>query len=214
MIPAPDRGLAVEKADNATAFPLGTQASPLEPVGPPGEHGQPQGLPAPAVPGQAPPSLLPDILAGRDPSQLVAAERMRQTGAVSATDAFLGLDKQPPIIGAFAPPPGNSEALRHMTPTMRRAILRALLAKQRERSRRLALLLRRERGEEQMPDDSGNGHGGFAHLLFHEDTQPDEAQRARARDELSRAAWMLDLLDELLVMQDYTLSQMGTFSQG
>jgi hypothetical protein len=31
---------------------------------------------------------------------------------------------------------------------------------------------------------------------------------------LNRAALMLDLLQELLTMQDYTISQMGTFSKG
>jgi hypothetical protein len=39
-------------------------------------------------------------------------------------------------------------------------------------------------------------------------------QHLRARDELQHAAGMIDLLEELLAMQDYTISQMGTFSKG
>ncbi len=55
----------------------------------------------------------------------------------------------------------------------------------------------------------------FTRLLDDADNSAlDENQRTRARAELSRAASMLDLLDDLLAMQDYTLSQMGTFSQG
>jgi hypothetical protein len=76
--------------------------------------------------------------------------------------------------------------------------------------RRLTYLLRggdeRRRG--------GEGDGGES---------PDErdeplpvvepAQAARARGELGQAIQMLNLLEELLAMQDYTFSQMGTYSQ-
>ena len=40
------------------------------------------------------------------------------------------------------------------------------------------------------------------------------SQLVRARRELGHAVLMLSLLEELLVMQDYTVSQMGTFSKG
>lgn len=178
------------------------------PVGQPGPQGQPVGLPAP--PATAP--LMPDALAGRDPSQLVAAEQMRARGGASATEELLGLNRQPTMAGALPPPPGNAEALRHMTPTMRRTLMRNLLDKQRAQMRRLAHLMRRERdgqGQEGETRDDGSAAEFEASLA-----PPDEAQRARARAELGSAARMLDLLDELLAMQDYAVSQMGTFSQG
>lgn len=185
------------------------------PVGQPGALGQPTGIPVPGAAGQG--NLLPDVLAGRDPSQLVAAERMRESGGVSATDQLLGLNRQPSVVGAFAPPPGNSEALRHMTPTMRRAIMRGLLDKQRARMRGLARLVRDERGDEEEGGGRGRDEGergGFAADLQENFAPPDAAQLARARGELHTAARLLDLLDELLAMQDHTISQMGTFSQG
>lgn len=185
------------------------------PVGQPGPQGQPVGLPAP--PTTAP--LMPDALAGRDPSQLVAAEQMRARGGASATEELLGLNRLPTMVGALAPPPGNAEALRHMTPTMRRTLMRNLLDKQRAQMRRLAHLMRRERdgrgdGEgEESPEDDGDGTHARLELAAAAGT-PDEARRARARAELGSAARMLNLLDELLAMQDYAVSQMGTFSQG
>jgi flagellar biosynthesis protein FlhB len=185
-----------------------------QPVGQPGPLGQPTGLPVPGAAGQG--KVLPDVLAGRDPSQLVAAERMREAGGVSATDQLLGLNRQPPVIGAFAPPPGNSEALRHMTPTMRRAIMRGLLERQRGRMRRLARLVRDEHGGDGDAEEGERERDerGFADALLELQPRPDETQLARARQELHTAARLLDLLDELLAMQDYTVSQMGTFSQG
>ncbi|MBV8859313.1 MAG: hypothetical protein JOZ02_20445 [Acidobacteria bacterium] len=182
------------------------------PVGQPGPQGQPIGLPAP--PTTAP--LMPDALAGRDPSQLVAAEQLRARGSASATEEMLGLNRQPTVLGALAAPPGNAEALRHMTPTMRRTLMRNLLDKQRTQMRRLAELMRRERdgrggdGEESTDDERQYPQPEAADAS----TPPDEAHHARARTELGSAARMLDLLDELLAMQDYAVSQMGTFSQG
>ena len=180
-----------------------------QPIGQPGPLGQPTGLPAPIAPGQA--GVLPDVLAGRDPSQLVAAERMRAAGGASATDELLGLNRQPTILGAFPPPPGNSEALRHMTPTMRRSIMRVLLDRQRERLRRLTQLLRQER----------DGDGGREERRDEPAAEPrrdgpalESAYTERAHGELISTTRMLDLLDELLAMQDYAISQMGTFSQG
>lgn len=187
------------------------------PVGQPGPLGQPTGMPAaPLAPGQ---KVLPDVLAGRDPSQLAAAEQLRARGGASAVDELLGLNQRPTLMGALAPPPGNSEALRHMTPTMRRTVMRNLLDRQRGRLRGLAQLLRRERDGE---DDGRRGdeqEQSFADELVVVEPAPArvplaEEQAERARLELGSAAQMLDLLSELLAMQDYAISQMGTFSQG
>jgi hypothetical protein len=183
------------------------------PVGQPGPQGQPVGLPAP--PTTAP--LMPDALAGRDPSQLVAAEQMRTRGSASATEELLGLNRQPTIVGALAAPPGNAEALRHMTPTMRRTLMRNLLDKQRTQMRRLAQLMRRERdGRGGDEDEESSDEERPSPQLEASDalSKSDETQHVRARAELGSAARMLDLLDELLAMQDYAVSQMGTFSQG
>jgi len=162
-------------------------------------------MPPGVAPGQA--RVLADVLAGRDPSQLRAAELLRDTGGVSATEKLLGLDLQPSIVGAFSAPPGNSEALRHMTPTMRRTAMRNLLHKQRERMLRLDSRLRREEDDDQEGRDESTGYSLS-------DEFEGERQLARTRRELGRAVVMLNLLEELLVMQDYTVSQMGTFSKG
>jgi hypothetical protein len=218
VTPAQAQGDATAAAVTPAGQP-GVQPEGLAtPVGQPGQLGQPTGLPAPAT--TAP--LMPDALAGRDPSQLVAAEQMRARGGASATEELLGLNRQPTMAGALAAPPGNAEALRHMTPTMRRTLMRNLLDKQRAHMRRLAHLMRRERdGQQQQGGDDGEEStdgesrqsvpvAEFASAA----ATPDEAQLANARAELGSAARMLDLLDELLAMQDYAISQMGTFSQG
>jgi hypothetical protein len=178
---------------------------PGTPTGPAGPLGQPTGMPLPVAPGQ----ILPDVLAGRDPSQLTAAELLRENGGVSATDRLLGLDQQPSIVGAFLAPPGNAEALRHMTPTMRRTTMRNLLLKQHERMRRLELKLRHA-----FDEDEANQNERESDDLPAEIREDRASERARARAELGRASAMLDLLHELLTMQDYTISQMGTFSKG
>ena len=205
------------QTEGAALNPPGQTVAPAEglnaPVGQPGQLGQPVGLPAP--PATAP--LMPDALAGRDPSQLAAAEQMRARGGAGATEELLGLNRQPTMLGVLAAPPGNAEALRHMTPTMRRTLMRNLLDKQRGQMRRLAQLMRRERdgegreGEESSDEDDGRPALTEASAA---PPSPDEALRLRARAELGSAARMLDLLDELLAMQDYAVSQMGTFSQG
>src|SRR5262245_27390946 len=185
----------------------GAQPAPSEvPTGPPGELGQPTGMPAPAAPGQA--GVLSDVLAGQDPTQLKAAELLRANGGVSATEKLLGLNLQPPIAGAFFPPPGNNEALRHMTTTMRRTAMRNLLRKQQERMRRLEEKLKRQN------EDSSEHTEDENEYLQAEHTEMILSQRERARRELGRAGMMLGLLEELLAMQDYTISQMGTFSKG
>ena len=207
--PAADRGIDVRVNDDAATRIPNTPAAPSSdaPVGRTGALGQPTGLPVPGAEGQ----VLPDVLAGRDASQMAAAERLRQAGGASAVEELLGLNRQPPIVGAMIPPPGNLEALRHMTPAMRRAVMRELLDKQRSRLHTLSRRLRREEGD---GDGTNDEDDEFVAELLGDSEIIDEAQAARARDELGRTARMLTLLDELLMLQDYTLSQMGTFSQG
>ncbi len=182
---------------------------PGAPVGPPGSLGQPTGMLAPALvaPGQT--TILTDALAGREVSQMRAAKQMREAGGAPATDRLLSLDLQPSFAGAFPPPPGNREALRHLSPATRRSMLASLSAKQRMRLRRLGRQLRD--GEDEQRDDREDTL----------DQQSDSssitlsaAECERARRELKSVARMLDLLDELILMQEYTLSQMGSFSQG
>lgn len=157
-----------------------------------------------------------DALTGRDSTQTEAARHLTSLGGVSATDKLLGLDLRPTMTGALAPPPGNSEFLRHVTPQMRRTIMRKMLTKQRERMRKLARYLRDRR------DDAENGHGEEDRESFLEviaermqlEEYNDKNQIIRATGELDKTARMLDILDELLAMQDYTISQIGTFTQG
>jgi hypothetical protein len=110
-------------------------------------------------------------------------------------------------------PPGNLEALRHLTPTMRRTILRNLLTKQRGQMRRLVAVMRDD--ERQTPDEENQNeeNAGETPAIL-----PPVSAAAfynqRAVQDLEATTRMLDLLDELLGMQDYTLSQMGTFAQG
>lgn len=207
----PDAGAEVTPVNQSAARAENLPAT----VGQPGPLGQPTGMPAaPLAPGQ---KVLPDVLAGRDPSQLAAAEQLRARGGASAVDELLGLNQRPTLMGALAPPPGNSEALRHMTPTMRRTVMRNLLDRQRGRLRGLAQLLRRERDGE---DERGGRRGDEQEQSFADElAEPARSALAeehaeRARVELGSAAQMLDLLSELLAMQDYAISQMGTFSQG
>jgi hypothetical protein len=136
----PERQSAEQQVGRTGAQPF----DPEMPTGPTGPLGQPTGMPLPVAPGK----ILSDVLAGRDPSQLTAAELLRENGGVSATEKLLGLDKQPSVVGAFLAPPGNAEALRHMTPTMRRTAMRNLLQKQRERMRLMELKLRQGQDEE------------------------------------------------------------------
>jgi hypothetical protein len=163
-------------------------------------------MPSPVVPGQS--AILPDVLAGRDATQLRAAELLRDSGGVSATEKLLGLDRQPSIVGAFSAPPGNSEALRHMTPTMRRTVMRNLLQKQRERMLRLESRLKREEEDDRGERDDDEESRADNKLA----NKPDRLLTARG--ELGRTVRMLALLEHLLTMQDYTISQMGTFSKG
>ena len=161
--------------------------------------------------------VLTDATIGRDASQTEAAKHLTLLGGTSATDRLLGLDLRPTMTGALAPPPGNSEFLRHVSPQMRRTIMRKMLNKQRERMRKLARYLRDRR------DESENGNNEedresflevIAEKMLSEEYNADQNQILRAAGELDKTARMLDILDEMLAMQDYTISQIGTFTQG
>jgi hypothetical protein len=176
------------------------------PAGPPGQLGQPTGMPLPPDLGQ----VLPDVLAGRDPTQMTAAEQMRQAGGGSAIAELLGLNQLPTVIGAFPAPPGNLEVLRKMTPALRRQTVRELLTKQRAQMRRLVTLLKRDSDEHQREgEENGNPYESL-----NEVAQNDELPNECEWKQLANAARMLMLLEELLAMQDYTLSRIGTFSKG
>lgn len=179
-----------------------------------GGAGQPLGLPQQVPLTQN--ALMPEAVTGRDATQFLAADKLRANGGAAATDVLLGLNQQPSMLGGLLAPPGNLEALRHLTPAMRRNILRNLLAKQRDRMRRLVAVARDEERHHEQDDRDENG----SQLIASESLLPvateDEAgfRNGRVYRDLASTTRMLDLLDELLNMQDYTLSQMGTFAQG
>jgi hypothetical protein len=179
------------------------------PVGQPGELGQPTGMPAP--PGG---QILTEVIIGKESSQLQATEQMRERGGISATDKLLGLHLQPTMSGAIQPPPGNSEALRHLTPAMRRSVIRKLLNKQRDSTLKLAKFVRRERDERDDDENSDSFKQESFLELMQEEVSGELEPINRATLELGKMTQMLDLLDELLILQDYAVSQMGTFSQG
>ncbi len=186
----------------------GTRFNPVSgTIGQPGEIGQPRGLPAPEVPGQK--NILPDALLGRDPSQALAAEQLRATGGASATEELLGLNQQPTMPGAILPPLGNDVALRHLTPAMRRELLRRLLDRQQRNARRLLAVLPRdeeetsERRRRALPEETP---GSEALAL-------PEAQRERAAQELHQSLRLLELIDRLMLLQDETLAQMSASVQ-
>jgi hypothetical protein len=180
-----------------------------------GNAGQPLGLPPQTPLTQN--DLMSDVVTGRDLSQLVAADKLRSNGGASATDVLLGLNHQPSILGGLLAPPGNLEALRHLTPSMRRNVLRTLLSKQRNQMRRLVAVARdeeqRHQRNEQNDDEEANAtenllpvsENHLGEIVFH---------NRRVYQDLAATTKMLDLLDELLNMQDYTLSQVGSFAQG
>ena len=205
----------INNRDTPPVQKSGTQSTQTQfPVGQPGEARQP--IDAERLPQSQ--KVLTDALTGRDSTQTEAAKHLTALGGASATDRLLGLDLRPTMTGALAPPPGNSEFLRHVSPQMRRTIMRKMLSKQRERMRKLARYLRDRR------DDSENGGGGeedresflevIAEKMQLEEYNADKNQIFRATGELDKTARMLDILDELLAMQDYTISQIGTFTQG
>jgi hypothetical protein len=174
-----------------------------------GTIGQPIGAPTTDPTTQN--DLMPNVITGRDPSQVIAAEKMRSNAGHSATDVLLGLDRQPSTLGVLLAPPGNLEVLRHLSPVMRRKILRNLLSKQRGQMQLLVAVMRDEKEKRETQGEENRETENDSQELL-----PTNAlvYNQRAVHDLESATKMLDLLDELLGMQDYTLSQMGTFAQG
>ena len=198
--------------EEAVKLPNGqTQNAAGENVVGRGNIGQPVGLPENEPTTQN--ALMPNVVTGRDPSQLVAAEKMRSNGGHSATEVLLGLNQQPSATGMLLAPPGNLEALRHLTPAMRRNVLRNLLVKQRGQMRRVAETIRDggRNGRQERENQSEDDDSATAALQPAFDAKMFSSQHLR---DLEAATKMLDMLDELLGMQDYTLSQIGTFAQG
>lgn len=181
-----------------------------KPVGQPQETGR--SLDSGALPpGQR---ILQGPLTGRDPGQIQAGRQLADLGGATALDRLLGLDLRPTVTGLLAPPPGNSEFLRNLSPQVRRSIMRKMLGKQREKMRRLARFVRKHNdGEDDREDSRQEMRESFIDVISEPANFSTEQLRQAAVD-LDRAARMLDILEELLAMQDYTISQMGTFAQG
>jgi hypothetical protein len=181
-----------------------------KPVGQPQESGRTLDS-GTLLPGQR---VLRDPLSGRDPGQINAARQLADLGGATALDRLLGLDLRPTVTGLLAPPPGNSEFLRSMSPQMRRSIMRKLLSKQREKMRRLARFVRKHGDSADDREESRRELRESFIDVISEPANFSPEQLALAAAELDRAARLLDVLEELLAMQDYTISQMGTFAQG
>ena len=79
--------------------------------------------------------------------------------------------------------------------------------------RRLARYLRDRRDETSEDDDGEFDRESFLEVIS-EPVELDRSKISRATGELEKAARMLNILDEMLAMQDYTISQIGTFTQG
>lgn len=158
--------------------------------------------------------IVQDPLSGRDPGQINAARQLADLGGVTALDRLLGLDLRPTVTGLLAPPPGNSEFLRSLSPQMRRSIMRKMLGKQREKMRRLARFVRKHGDNEEESEESRRELRESFIDVISEPANFSMEQLSHAAADLDRTARMLDVLEELLAMQDYTISQMGTFAQG
>ena len=91
--------------------------------------------------------------------------------------------------------------------------MRNMLSRQRKRMRRLARFLRDEKDNQEQNEEEREREESFLEVVS-EPLMLEERQVGRAIDELGRTARMLDVLDEMLAMQDFTISQIGTFSQG
>ncbi len=180
-----------------------------------GSVGQPVGIPPKTALTQS--GLMPEAVTGRDATQILAAEKLRANGGISATDQMLGLNQQPSMLGGLLAPPGNLEALRHLSPTMRRNILRTLLSKQRNQMRRLVAFARDDEQHQQQEERRETGETETSETTLTAAPTRENAlafHNQRVYQDLASTTRMLDLLDELLYLQDYTLSQIGTFAQG
>ncbi len=90
--------------------------------------------------------------------------------------------------------------------------MRKMLSKQRERMRRLARFLR-EREQSGEGESNESDRDSFTEMIS-EPLELNQIQMTKAIGDIDKTARMLDILDEMLAMQDYTISQIGTFSQG
>jgi hypothetical protein len=208
-------------------------AHATEPSGPGSER--PAGPALPGVPANRPDQnsantgrVLSDVSSGLDPSQLVAAEQMRALGGATATARLLGLDLQPTVMGALLAPPGNSEALRYLTPALRRAALRSALLKQRSQMRRLFALLQQGADDDHgdyFEDSDGDRYDETVSLELGGETgkitryyagihTAKQYLRHREHYELIVVGRMLCLLEDLSALEDYMLDRMGAFSKG
>ena len=174
--------------------------------------------------------VLSDVSSGLDPSQLVAAEQMRVLGGATATATLLGLDLRPTVMGTLLAPPGNSEALRYLTPALRRSALRAALLKQGSRMRRLFALLQQDPDNHSHDDNSdGSENESDPSLLLLEVLPETESMTKyyaggvipaqtslthREHYELIVVGRMLSLLEELSALEDFMLDRIGAFSKG
>ena len=211
--PIPKGEQQAQKATDATREIPAASEQTGEQTATRGSVGQPVGVPSKTALTQS--GLMPEAVTGRDATQILAAEKLRANGGVSATDQMLGLNQQPSMLGGLLAPPGNLEALRHLTPTMRRNILRTLLAKQRNQMRRLVAVARDDEQHQQEEDRRENEESSETTLTNSPTRENALAfHNQRVYQDLASTTKMLDLLDELLNMQDYTLSQIGTFAQG
>ena len=149
---------------------------------------------------------------GDDDVHVDAAKRLGALGGASATEKLLGLDRRPSMPGTLVSPPGNIDFLRRLSPTMRRTMMRNMLQRQREKMKRLAGFLKKEMEAREGTSQDVSGTEMLAELG--EISKLSRRNVDRSLGELGHSARMLDVLDELLAMQDHTISKMGTFAQG
>lgn len=150
--------------------------------------------------------------------QEVNPERLKSIGTPSATEKLLGLNQKPSVLGAIDAPPGNSMALRYLTPAMRRATIRELIIKQRKRLRGLAYLLHGEESEDEQSFEENKQQETTEEIMLETSVKSVKKitplRRETAIGELDHTVRMLNLLSDFLAMQDYILSQMSSFSKG
>lgn len=150
--------------------------------------------------------------------QEVSPERLKSIGTPSATEKLLGLNQKPSVLGAIDAPPGNSMALRYLTPAMRRATIRELIIKQRKRLRGLAYLLHGEESKDEQTFEENKQEETTEEIMLETSVKSVKKitplRRETAIGELDHTVRMLNLLSDFLAMQDYILSQMSSFSKG
>jgi len=142
----------------------------------------------------------------------VTYERLSRLGGASSTARLLGLDKQPTELGVLAPPPGSADFLSDLSSSKRRTMLREVMNRQRLEMRRLSEFLKREKN---LTEDSIRLQASTLEAKNLEEAETaDNSELLKAIDDLGKSARMLDVIDDLIKMQDYTLSQIGSYSKG